>query len=121
MLAWLHQALASERELLEGTVGKANEANAPETPRGGSAAATPTALTAASAAEGASEEFNLEAALHKVAEGTTRPLRLRVEQLLAAQPGPLVTFRLSHVLHFYAHVLARLLGPTNCLVVTITE
>ena len=113
MLAWLHQAMASERELLEGLVGKA-------------AASTTATLRSTPESPGASasaseSEFDLAAALDKVAEGTGRPLRVRVEQLLAAGLGPLVAFRLSHLLHFYGQTLARLLGPQNRLALTVAE
>ena len=108
MLAWLHQAMASERELLEGLMGKA-------------AATTRAVPESPGAAVDGATEIDLGTALDKVAEGTGRPLRVRVEQLLAAQLGPLVAFRLSHLLQFYSLTLARLLGAENRLVITVAE
>jgi conserved oligomeric Golgi complex subunit 6 len=110
MLAWLHQTLATERELLEALLGRPEDA-VPPSPT------TPASATTAIA----EPNTDLAVALETVADGCGRPLRVRVEQLLAGGIGPLLAFRLGHLLQFYVQTLARVLGPGNRLVAIIIE
>lgn len=39
--------------------------------------------------------------LGRIQEGVTRPLKVRVEQVLIAEPGVLVLYKLTNLLKFY--------------------
>lgn len=83
MLAWIHQALASEKELMGrlfvGGVG------------------------------GGGEELALSV-LNTVFDALCRPFRIRFEQALEATLPVVVLYRLASLLEFYASTMAKLLG-----------
>uniref|UniRef100_UPI00358F324D conserved oligomeric Golgi complex subunit 6 isoform X1 n=2 Tax=Myxine glutinosa TaxID=7769 RepID=UPI00358F324D len=93
MLAWLHQAIATEHEQLEAL------------------------LSAAPGNETMSQEV-----LGHITEGVCRPLKVRIEQVLVAQPGAVLLFRLSNVLKFYQQTIGGIVGDQAAdLLVTLAE
>ncbi|TYZ56981.1 hypothetical protein PybrP1_004580 [[Pythium] brassicae (nom. inval.)] len=97
MLAWVHQAVATETEffrvLFDGDL-------ALELPS--AATATATAMTAAAAAAGADAPEAASASMVGGAfDGVARPLEVRVEQTLTSQSGLAVAYKLVLLLAFY--------------------
>ncbi|EJU04626.1 oligomeric complex COG6 [Dacryopinax primogenitus] len=96
MLAWIHGAVASEREFLESLFGIrvrrwVGEKRTPA-PKG----------------------QELEEAERLVDEGLERvraPLKVRVQQTIRSQESPLVTYKLYNLLQFYAVIIAQTVGP----------
>ena len=71
MVAWIHQTSASERENLNQLIKKC-----PET------------LISQHKTE----------IMNKIMEGVCRPLKMRVEQILVSEPGPVILYKLSNLL-----------------------
>ncbi|XP_038982843.1 conserved oligomeric Golgi complex subunit 6 [Phoenix dactylifera] len=110
MLGWLHQALASERELVLALL----EPDA-VTDTG------PTARRFSKNAESDSTktEHDITFILDRIFEGACRPFKVRVEQVLQSQPSLIVFYRLSNTLEFYSYTIADLLGIETALCNTI--
>jgi hypothetical protein len=108
MLAWLHQQLAEESELL----------NALFLPSPPPAPPSPPSPPSAAGAEGPGSAGGvaLPRLLGRIFEGVTRPLQVRLEQLLAQRPGLVVVVRLASLLDFYQRLMARLLPAEAALV-----
>lgn len=87
MFAWVHQAVASEKELLVLLFGNTPEPGSPK-----------------SNAELA-QLPQVAVLLDKVFEGICRPLKVRVEQVLLSSPTMLLCFQLYQLLAFYAVTL----------------
>ncbi|KAK9835291.1 hypothetical protein WJX84_005952, partial [Apatococcus fuscideae] len=120
MLAWVHQSLASERELLTALFGTED----PSRSHGGSAALG--GAKGASAAAGQSPATprqrqsgsfvslgdlpDVPALLDRVFDSICRPLQVRIEQVLMASPPLLLTFKVSQLLAFYTATVEGLLG-----------
>merc|ERR1712130_837417 len=81
MAAWLHQCAATERENLNQLVKKC-----------------PDHLVAP----------HKEEMMQKILEGVCRPLKLRIEQILVAEPGPVVLYKLSNLLQFYHQTIKQI-------------
>nr|XP_046149525.1 conserved oligomeric Golgi complex subunit 6-like [Oncorhynchus gorbuscha] len=80
MLAWLHQATASEKEHLEALL-KQVTARAP----------------------GVDE--TMQEVVGHITEGVCRPLKVRLEQGILAEPGSVLLYKLSNLLKFYHHTI----------------
>ncbi|KAH6760850.1 oligomeric golgi complex subunit [Perilla frutescens var. frutescens] len=104
MLGWLHQALASERELVlallypdstvdTGSIAQrfSNESDVGKT------------------------ETDLTFVLDRIFEGVCRPFKVRVEQVLQSQPNLIISYKLSNTLEFYSHTISDLLGRETAL------
>nr|XP_057936240.1 conserved oligomeric Golgi complex subunit 6 isoform X2 [Doryrhamphus excisus] len=85
MLAWLHQATASEKEHLE-------------------------ALLKQVALQGVEE--NMQEVVGHVTEGVCRPLKVRIEQVIVAEPGAVLLYKLSNLLKFYHHTISSIVGTS---------
>eukprot|EP00892_Ulva_mutabilis_P006723 jgi/Ulvmu1/4422/UM002_0147.1 len=90
MLAWVHQAIASEKELLTSLLV------APE------AIATDTDTVDVVG-------ISLYDLLDKIMEGVCQPLRLRVEQVLLGSPPVLMNFQLYQLLAFYLAIIQQIM------------
>lgn len=124
MLGWIHQALASERELAMALFS--TEQNSGTTSRRFSNEAS----NMGSSWRAASKEYNREDlkvesdmgyVLDRVFEGVCRPFKVRVDQVLHSQPSLLLAYKLNNLLEFYGHTVSDLLGPVASLSVTIHE
>ncbi|KAJ3296955.1 Golgi transport complex subunit 6 [Borealophlyctis nickersoniae] len=119
MLAWLHQAAASEREMLEGLFDVAQEAR------------RKSSIDATSPVSGNADELGVgefvpeEAAiiqvLDKNLEGTCRPLRVRIEQVLSSQPGAITAYRITNLIQFYSSIILKVIGSSAQLALTLEE
>ncbi|XP_077396662.1 conserved oligomeric Golgi complex subunit 6 isoform X1 [Festucalex cinctus] len=95
MLAWLHQATASEREHLE-------------------------ALLKQVTLQGV--EDNMQEVVGHITEGVCRPLKVRIEQVIVAEPGAVLLYKLSNLLKFYHHTISSIVGTSAAsLLMTMEE
>jgi len=120
MLAWLHQALASEHELMHSLFGVDADSEAP----GGAGGVARDA--GARTFEEEEEIWDTPTILDKVFEGVCRPFKVRVEQVLTTVPGTiapslLLTFRVGALLNFYLQTVGHFIKPEAALSTTITE
>ncbi|KAJ6926885.1 hypothetical protein NC651_011090 [Populus alba x Populus x berolinensis] len=94
MLGWLHQALASERELVlvlldpDALVDTVSTVN-----RFSKSLENGTGKT----------ESDLTFVLDRIFEGVCRPFKVRVEQVLQSQPSLIIACKLSNTLEFYSY------------------
>ncbi|XP_015575125.1 conserved oligomeric Golgi complex subunit 6 isoform X2 [Ricinus communis] len=110
MLGWLHQALASERELVlvlfdpDAVLDTGSTAN----------------RLSKSTENGAGKiESDLTFVLDRIFEGVCRPFKVRVEQVLQSQPSLIVAYKLSITLEFYSYTMSDLLGRDTALCSTL--
>ncbi|XP_066534986.1 conserved oligomeric Golgi complex subunit 6 [Hoplias malabaricus] len=95
MLAWLHQATASEKEHLE-------------------------ALLKQVTVQGV--EDSMQEIVGHITEGVCRPLKVRIEQVIVAEPGAVLLYKLSNLLKFYHHTISGIIGTSvSSLLITIEE
>lgn len=107
MVAWLHQTLAEEEELLRAVLGDIVEELAPPpTERGDEAAGGDGELAPPSLRQ---------RVLDSAFQAVCRPFRVRVEQTLATQPDGATAYKLANLLEFYAKTIEGLLTPTAML------
>ncbi|XP_076448028.1 conserved oligomeric Golgi complex subunit 6-like [Babylonia areolata] len=92
MLAWLHQATASEKEYLQ-TLLKLCEAS----------------------------NTSLEDNLGHITEGICRPFKVRVEQVLVSEQEAVTLYKLDNLLKFYHHTISQIVAPESVLLTTICE
>ncbi|CAO3609200.1 unnamed protein product [Cunninghamella echinulata] len=107
MLAWVHQACASEKEMLESLFQRSvtftqNSDDYQD--------------ISSTIIKDAVDDL-LDAAM----EGTCRPLKTRMEQVLVLQPGALVSYQCANLIQFYAITLGRLLRKGSILAKTLYE
>uniref|UniRef100_A0A8D1CG62 Conserved oligomeric Golgi complex subunit 6 n=1 Tax=Sus scrofa TaxID=9823 RepID=A0A8D1CG62_PIG len=94
MLAWLHQATASEKEHLE-------------------------ALLKHVTAQGVEE--NIQEVVGHITEGVCRPLKVRIEQVIVAEPGAFLLYKISNLLKFYHHTISGIVGNSATTLLTTIE
>uniref|UniRef100_A0ABM5GLW2 Conserved oligomeric Golgi complex subunit 6 n=1 Tax=Pogona vitticeps TaxID=103695 RepID=A0ABM5GLW2_9SAUR len=94
MLAWLHQATASEKEHLE-------------------------ALLKHITTEGVEE--NTQEVVGHITEGVCRPLKVRIEQVIVAEPGAVLLYKISNLLKFYHHTISNIVGNSAAMLLTTIE
>ncbi|KAF8673816.1 hypothetical protein HU200_048573 [Digitaria exilis] len=109
MLGWLHQALASERELIVVLIDPDAMTDNGPTSRRQSGRDT----------DSSRGEPDVTFVLDRIFEGACRPFKVRVEQVLQSQPSLIVSFKLSNTLEFYGYTIAELLGEDTALCNTI--
>lgn len=95
MLAWIHQALASEKELTN-RLFTADQGNVDERTKAHN------------------DELALKV-LNTVFDALCRPFRIRFEQALEQQLPVVVLYKLASLLEFYANTMSQLLGPAAAL------
>jgi conserved oligomeric Golgi complex subunit 6 len=105
MLAWVHQAIAAEREFLEALLSI------------DAGARMPGAVRAPAHAEDAWLGELMDAAV----AGLCGPLRTRVLQTIRAQESGLNAYKVARLLQFYALMMARTLGSRALLATTLRE
>ncbi|KAK4803224.1 hypothetical protein SAY86_001427 [Trapa natans] len=110
MLGWLHQALASERELVLALLDPDMAINiGPTANRFSKSPETDSGKT----------ESDIAFVLDRIFEGVCRPFKVRVEQVLQSQPSLIVSYKLSNTLEFYSYTISDLLGRDTALCNTI--
>ncbi|RCI04693.1 Golgi transport complex subunit 6, partial [Rhizopus stolonifer] len=100
MLAWVHQACASEKEMLESLFQLPDQQN-----NGITVHTTDT----------------ISGLLDYAMEGTTRPLRSRMEQVLLLQPGAITSYKVANLIQFYTMTLSKLMRKNASLERTLYE
>ncbi len=105
MLAWVHQAIAVEREFLEALLS----------------IDTGTHMPGAVRAPARAEDEWLGELMDAAVAGLCGPLRARVLQTVRAQESGLNAYKVSRLLHFYALTMARTLGSRALLATTLKE
>ncbi|CAL9683822.1 unnamed protein product [Knipowitschia caucasica] len=95
MLAWLHQATASEKEHLEALLKQVTVPGVEE---------------------------NMQEVVGHITEGVCRPLKVRIEQVIVAEPGAVLLYKLSNLLKFYHHTICSIIGTSAAsLLMTVDE
>ncbi|KAL9424799.1 hypothetical protein AB3S75_031839 [Citrus x aurantiifolia] len=108
MLGWLHQALASERELVLGLLD----------PDVGDTGLTASQFSKRQNGSGKTDS-DLTFVLDRIFEGVCRPFKVRVEQVLQSQPSLIISYKLSNTLEFYSYTISDLLGRETALCNTL--
>ncbi|KAK1430282.1 hypothetical protein QVD17_12919 [Tagetes erecta] len=110
MLGWLHQALASERELVFVLLDPDAVVDI-----------GPTARRFSKGPESNEDktEADLTFVLDRIFEGVCRPFKVRVEQVLQSQPNLIISYKLSNTLEFYSYTVSDLLGRETALCNTL--
>ncbi|CAL9106719.1 unnamed protein product [Musa textilis] len=106
MLGWLHQALASERELV--LVLLDTDANSDTD-------SIVCHFSKSSESDHTKFEPEITFVLDRIFEGACRPFKIRVEQVLQSQPSLIISYKLSNTLEFYSHTISDLLGRETAL------
>ncbi|KAG0231611.1 Golgi transport complex subunit 6 [Actinomortierella wolfii] len=117
MLAWIHQTVASEREFLESLLDRERQNLDPEVVALQQQVASPMRLIE----EEATDAEIIHSLLDQNLEGTTRPLKTRVEQVLASQGNAMVAFKISNLIQFYASTIGRAIGADAALSKTLQD
>ncbi|KAE9606951.1 hypothetical protein Lal_00025871 [Lupinus albus] len=110
MLGWLHQALASEHELVQVLLDPDAVVDSEQTTN---------KLSNDSENGSGKAESDLMFVLDRIFEGVCRPFKLRVEQVLQSQPSLIVSYKLSNTLEFYSYTISDLLGRNTALCNTL--
>ncbi|KAI3965180.1 hypothetical protein MKX01_027671 [Papaver californicum] len=111
MLGWLHQALASERELVFILLDPDAMVDTGPTARRFSQSAESDYTNSA--------ESDVIFVLDRIFEGVCRPFKVRVEQVLQSQPSLITAYKLSNTLEFYCYTVSELLGRETALCDTL--
>ena len=120
MLAWMHQALATEKELVVRLFGDCADVPAPSS----SSESTENSDAQETKADQKEPEENMSIAtkvLNTIFEALIRPFRVRFEQALEPTPPVVVLFKLATLLEFYANLMSKLLGGGGGLVDMLME
>jgi len=143
MLAWMHQAVASEEEFLESVFGDGSSSDSNKEKISGAApSAAGAASSSSSAADGAVEEsasgaseggdtdggsaapptlvgLTLPELLARCLQGLGRPLRVRIMQTLESRAGLEVLYTLTDLLAFYEITFHRVVPVENAVHSTV--
>lgn len=105
MLAWIHQATASEHETLESLFGVKGRR-----------------MVGQERAQSRSEvDRMVSEALDRNLEGLGRPLKLRIEQTIKSQEGIIMTYRIVNLVQFYLVTMRKTIGEHAQLVNTLQQ
>lgn len=107
MLAWIHQAAASEYELIASLLIGESDSAKPDSVNEKEIARARVPRGRRSPAD------DVQHVLEREFECLCRPFRIRLEQALALAPGAVVLFKLSGVLSFYAQIVEDFLRPAS--------
>ncbi|KAK7102644.1 conserved oligomeric Golgi complex subunit 6-like [Littorina saxatilis] len=92
MLAWVHQATASEKEYLQTLLRLCEASNA-----------------------------SFEELLGHITEGICRPFKVRVEQVLVSEQEAVTLYKLDNLLKFYHHTIGQIVSSDSAILTTIAE
>ncbi|RIB16037.1 component of oligomeric golgi complex 6 [Gigaspora rosea] len=105
MLAWIHQTVANEREFLESLFEIKNESDHSNIEN----------------LDKENDDIVVRDLLDRDIDGTCRPLKIRVEQVLGSQPGAITGYRILNLIQFYKITIARILGPNATLSIILKD
>ncbi|XP_071798111.1 conserved oligomeric Golgi complex subunit 6-like isoform X2 [Asterias amurensis] len=94
MFAWLHQTTASEKENIQAFLKLVTMQ---------------------------SKNSDIEDVLAHITEGICRPLKVRVEQVIVAEPAIVLLYKLTNLLKFYSYTIGQLLGKEASLLACLEE
>lgn len=120
MLAWMHQAVATERELVTAYFGEVPGAPAAGGDDGESKGVVAEGDETTDAAPRSSTEV-IRDVLTNVFEGVATPLKMRVLQALGSGLSLLACFKLGDLISFYAETVGVLLRSETGLAKAITQ
>ncbi|WWC66611.1 uncharacterized protein I206_100514 [Kwoniella pini CBS 10737] len=109
MLAWVHQATASEHEFLDGLFGVKDKQRMVGAEREWIYP------------EGGQEELMVAEAMDKHLEGLGRPLKLRIQQTIKSQEGIIMSYKIANLLQFYLITMKKTIGEEALLCKTLQE
>ncbi|XP_031272014.1 conserved oligomeric Golgi complex subunit 6 [Pistacia vera] len=110
MLGWLHQALASERELVLGLLDPDATVDI---------GVTASRFSKNLENDSGKTDSDLTFVLDRIFEGVCRPFKVRVEQVLQSQPSLIISYKLFNTLEFYSYTISDLLGRETALCNTL--
>ncbi|KAG2171296.1 hypothetical protein INT43_002918 [Umbelopsis isabellina] len=117
MLAWVHQAAASEREILEGLFDVDSQQ------RKHKRSLTQSSQQSGGDLDGESVDQQIDETiaglLGRIMDGTCRPLKSRIEQVLIAQPGAITAYRVANIIQFYTVTIGKLFSTDASLPETL--
>jgi hypothetical protein len=118
MLAWTHQAIASEEELLLAFFGSPKQRGKPNVVE-----AAPVPSDASSGDSGSVRIYSVPELLVRCLQGLGRPLKVRIVQTLEARSQSVeVLFALLDLFTFYEETFEKLLGKAdNAIHLTVSE
>jgi conserved oligomeric Golgi complex subunit 6 len=135
MLAWMHQAVASEEEFLEAVFGEARDGSKSSDKAGSRGKEAVSAGTAEGAdkegegdgevdGEGSAKQqalvgLSVTELLARCLQGLGRPLRVRITQTLESRAGLEVLYTLTDLLCFYEQTFGRLVPIENAVHSTV--
>ncbi|QRV75275.1 Conserved oligomeric complex COG6 [Ceratobasidium sp. AG-Ba] len=106
MLAWVHQAMAGEREFLDGLFGIKNErrmVGSIREPKSGQ------------------DESWIRVLMDEDLEKLCTPLKVRVQQTIRSQEGSITSYKIANLLEFYMITMRRTVGEEAILSRALTE
>lgn len=121
ILAWVHQAMASEREFLESLFDMKDSGRFVGAPRPSlpiEAVPSTPALN-----QSASDEARLRRVLDKNLEGCGRPMRIRIQQTIKSHAliSSITTYQIFQLLQFYRVLMTKTMGSQALLVNVLLE
>ncbi|KAJ3248742.1 Golgi transport complex subunit 6 [Chytriomyces hyalinus] len=114
MLAWLHQASVGERELVEGLLF--GDAMLSE-----SLSADDVFSTLNLGVQRHQQPDSMYEILGRCTDRTCRPLKARVDEVLASHPGATLAYKLANTIQFYNQTISRVIGPATALCETLKD
>ncbi|GAA5848632.1 hypothetical protein JCM9279_002723 [Rhodotorula babjevae] len=125
MLAWLHQAMAGEREFLESLFGtRSDDEN--QRRRVGEVHALSRHKRVRTGVDGivggvVSDRDRVKKLLDRDLEGCGRPLKIRVQQTIKSQESPIMAYQISTLIHFYKVTMERTVGEDALMSTVLNE
>ncbi|KAG0163844.1 Golgi transport complex subunit 6 [Apophysomyces sp. BC1034] len=114
MLAWIHQACASEKEMLEALF---------QAPANKGSSSTPPVNDDKYVELPKNTQIRdaIDDLMDCAMEGSCRPLKSRMEQVLVLQPGAITSYRVANLIQFYTMTVNNILRKNAALAVTLYE
>ncbi|PFH46076.1 hypothetical protein AMATHDRAFT_8263 [Amanita thiersii Skay4041] len=107
MLAWVHQAIAAEREFLESLFGLKGDGRMVGSAR--------------KFDEGSEEEQWIRELMDQSVGKLCVPLKIRVQQTIRSQESSIVSYKVANLLQFYLDTMRRTVGNTAAVSKTLEE
>eukprot|EP01104_Vermistella_antarctica_P016259 TRINITY_DN5516_c2_g2_i1.p1 TRINITY_DN5516_c2_g2~~TRINITY_DN5516_c2_g2_i1.p1 ORF type:complete len:759 (-),score=155.72 TRINITY_DN5516_c2_g2_i1:5-2020(-) len=125
MLAWIHQAVANEYDLIHGLLDSDDQSTSlrngmvvePAATKPNDQAGAKPKLVGTSETQAQTVKRVMERSF----EGTCRPLRVRIEQIIASQENLLLLYQLANIIDFYGRTVTKHMPTTAPLVVCIAD
>ncbi|EDL35231.1 component of oligomeric golgi complex 6, isoform CRA_b [Mus musculus] len=64
---------------------------------------------------------NIQEVVGHITEGVCRPLKVRIEQVILAEPGAVLLYKISNLLKFYHHTISGIVGNSAATLLTTIE